>query len=132
MLEEQARVAQQAALEYAQKYSLSEEHRQAEIQRNRELCDGLAKAYQEHTESNCQQVVKDREHSLMINQELRGELNLCGQRYQQFETNASAQIQTSNNAASYWRAESEQEARRASLNSEQNQQTSQICRRFGW
>jgi hypothetical protein len=127
LLEEQTRVAQQAALEYAQKYSLSEEHRQAEIQRNRELCDGLAKAYQEHTESNCQQVVKYREHSMLINQELRGELNLCGQRYQQFETNASAQIQTLNNSASYWRAESEQEARSATLNSEQKQQASHRC-----
>ena len=91
------------------------------------MADGLARAYQEHSESNCRQVINDLQEGLRINQELRGEMGVYTQRYEQSEAKAVTQIQTLREAAVYWRAESDQEARVAARNSEQSQEASRRC-----
>ena len=69
LLAEETRVAQMAAQDHLQKSNISEEHRQAEFQKFKQMADGLARANQEHSESKCRQVLSDRENGMKVNRE---------------------------------------------------------------
>ena len=127
LLGEENRIAQMAAQDHLQRSHLSDEYRQAEFQKFKQTADDLARAYQVQSDANCQQVLSDRENGMKVNLELRGELCSSAQRYEQFEADAKTQIQRLNDAANYWRAESEQESRVATSNSEQSNEAMQRC-----
>ena len=69
-------------------------------------------------------MISDREDGMRINQELKGEMGVYTHLYEQSEANALTQIQTLSEAAVYGRAESEQEARVATRNSEESHEAS--------
>ncbi len=127
LLGEENRIAQMAAQDHLQRSHLSDEYRQAEFQKFKQTADDLARAYQVQSDAKCQQVINDRENGMKVNLELRGELCSSAQRYEQFEADAKTQIQRLNDAANYWRAESEQEARVATRNSERSNEAMQRC-----
>ena len=123
----QSIVAQRAAHDYLLKSNLSEQQREAEQQKNRQIADGLARAYDEQTRANSLQVISDREKGLQANLMLQNELHQASLRYDRMETEAKSEIQKRDGATHYWRAELEQESQIAVRNSEQSRDAERRC-----
>ncbi len=107
---QQTIAAQRAAQDQLLKSNFCEQQRQAETQNFRQLAVGLARAYEEQTVANGQQVLNDRESGRKVNLALQSELHMVALRYQHMETEAAAEIQKRDGATNYWRAELEQES----------------------